>query len=140
MTTLSYILLLAPICEKTTVACIVLAVFAFAIGLAYIVYMCGGFTYDTPKNTSKKWPVICFIVAFMCSIAAGLMPDRKTVYMVAGVETINKFSQTEVAKELGDSGMSIVKDITTIIHTYTLDAVKEAKKKKNRNNDEEDEY
>lgn len=137
MTTLSYILLLAPICEKMTLACVIIAIFAFIIGFAYIIYMCGGFTYGTPDDTSKKWPVICFIVAFMCSIAAGLMPDRKTVYMVAGVETINKFSQTEVAKELGDSGMSIVKDITTIIHTYTLDAVKEAKK--NRNREEEDE-
>lgn len=140
MTTLSYILLLAPICEKLTFACVMIAVIAFFIGLIYIVYMCGGFTYNEPPGTSKKWPIFCFIVTFMCSIAAGLMPDRKTVYMVAGVETINKFSQTEVAKELGDSGMSIVKDITTIIHTYTLEAVKEAKKKKNRNNDEEDEY
>ena len=138
MTTLSYILLLAPICEKLTVACIILAIFSFIIGFAYIVYMCGGLTYMIPDDTSKKWPVICFIVTFICALAAGLMPDRKTVYMVAGVETINKFSQTEVAKELGDSGMSIVKDITTIIHTYTLDAVKEAKNSKNpRNNDED---
>lgn len=139
MTTLSYILFLAPICEKLTIACVLLAVLAFCMGIAYIIYMLGGMTYDTPKNTSKKWPVLCFIIAFMCSIAAGLLPDRKTVYMVAGVETINKFSQTEVAKELGDSGMSIVKDITTIIHTYTLDAVKEAKKKK-RHVEENDEY
>lgn len=137
MTTLSYILFLAPICEKLTIACVSLAVASFVIGLAYIIYMCGGLTYDTPKNTSKKWPVICFIVVFVCSITAGLLPDRKTVYMVAGVETINKFSQTEVAKELGDSGMSIVKDITTIIHSYTLDAVKEVKKKKNSENDYE---
>lgn len=138
MSTLSYIILLAPICEKLTIACIILATFSFIIGFTYIIYMCGGLTYGTPDDTSKKWPVICFIVAFMCSIAAGLMPDRKTVYMVAGVETINKFSQTEVAKELGDSGMSIVKDITTIIHTYTLDAVKEAKKTRIRNHDEEE--
>lgn len=139
MTTLSYILLLAPVCEKLTVACIMLALAAFFIGVIYIVYMCGGLTYsDAPKGTSKKWPVICFIVTFICAIAAGLMPDRNTVYMVAGVETINKFAQTEVAKELGDSGMSIVKDITTIIHTYTLDAVKEAKNSKNpRTNDED---
>ena len=138
MTTLSYILLLAPIVENFQIACIWLAVIFAVIGIAYIVYMCGGLTYDTPKNTSKKWPVICFIITFLCSMGAGLMPDRKTIYMVAGVETINKFSQTEVAKELGDSGMSIVKDITTIIHTYTLDAVKEAKNSnKPRTNDED---
>ena len=137
MTTLSYILLLAPICEKLTIACVVIALAAFFIGVIYIVYMCGGFTYsDAPKGTSKKWPVICFIITFICCITAGLLPDRKTVYMVAGVETINKFSQTEVAKELGESGMSIVKDITTIIHTYTMDAVKEAKKKPHHNDED----
>ena len=136
MTTLSYILLLAPIVEHFQIACILLSLVAGGLGIAYIVYMCGGLTYDTPKDTSKKWPVICLTVAFLFAICAGLMPDRKTVYMVAGVETINKFSQTEVAKELGDSGMQIVKDITTIIHTYTLDAVKEAKKSKHRDDDE----
>lgn len=79
--------------------------------------------------------MLCFIIAFFCAITAVLLPDRKTVYMVAGVETINKFSQTEVAKELGENGMSIVRDITTMIHTYTMDAVKESKKK--HNNDED---
>ena len=136
MTTLSYILLLAPICEKLTIAGIVLALVLTFIAFLYIVYMCGGLTYVEPKGTSKKWPVICFIIAFFCAITAGLMPDRKPVYMVAGVETINKFSQTEVAKELGDSGMSIVRDITKIIHSYTMDAVKETKKKTH----EDDEY
>lgn len=136
MTTLSLILFLAPICEKLTVACIIMAALFAVIALCYIVYMCGGLTYVEPKGTSKKWPVICLIVAFFCSIAAGLLPDRKTVYMVAGVETINKFSQTEVAKELGENGMSIVRDITTMIHTYTMDAVKESQKKNEKSNRE----
>ena len=126
MTTLSYILFLAPICEKLTIACGIMATLFAITAICYIVYMCGGFTYSDgePEGTSKKWPVICFIIAFFCAITAGLLPDRKTVYMVAGVETINKFSQTDVAKELGDSGMSIVRDITKIIHSYTMDAKK----------------
>lgn len=41
--------------------------------------------------------------------------------MVAGIELVNQFSKTETAKELGDSWMSIVKDITQIIHNYTID-------------------
>ena len=138
MTTLSYILFLAPICEKLTIVCIIMAAMFAITAISYIVYMCGGFTYSEsePKGTSKKWPVLCFIIAFFCAITAGLLPDRKTVYMVAGVETINKFSQTEVAKEIGDSGMSIVRDITKIIHSYTMDAVKETKKRTH----EDDEY
>lgn len=42
--------------------------------------------------------------------------------MVAGIELVTKFSQTEVAKELGDNGISIVKDITYIIHGYAHDS------------------
>lgn len=41
--------------------------------------------------------------------------------MVAGIEFVNQFCKTETAKELGDNGMSIVKDITTIIHNFTID-------------------
>lgn len=141
MSTLSYILLLAPAAEGLSCALIFLSILLAFAGLAYIIYMCGGFnscSSQEPKGTSKKWPVTCFIVAIIFAIIGALMPDKKTVYMVAGVETINKFSQTEVAKELGESGMSIVRDITTMIHTYTMEAVKDSKKKKK--NVEEDEY
>lgn len=133
MTTLSWLLILASAAEGMRIVCGMLAVASFAIASFYIIYMCGGFTYnDAPKGTSKKWPVICYVATLLLAIAAAMMPDKRTVYMVAGVETINKFSQTEVAKELGDSGMSIVKDVTTMIHTYTMDAVKESNKTKRR--------
>ena len=140
MSTLSYILLLAPAAKGLSAALIFLSILLAIAGMIYIIYMCGGFNTCSPepKGTSKKWPVTCFIVAIVFAIIGALMPDQKTVYMVAGVETINKFSQTEVAKELGESGMSIVRDITTMIHTYTMEAVKDAKKKKK--NVEEDEY
>ena len=137
MSTLSYILLLAPAAEGLSAALIFLSILLALAGLIYIIYMCGGFSSQEPKGTSKKWPVTCFIVAIVFAIIGALMPDKKTVYMVAGVETINKFSQTEVAKELGESGMSIVRDITTMIHTYTMEAVKDAKKKK-KNVEEDD--
>ena len=139
MTTLSWLLILASASEGLRIVCGLLAGASFAIASFYIIYMCGGFTYkDLPKGTSKKWPVICYVATLLLALAAAMMPDKKTVYMVAGVETINKFSQTEVAKELGDSGMSIVKDVTTMIHTYTMDAVKENKKKKRRDDDDEE--
>lgn len=133
MTTLSYLLLLAPAAEGLRIACGLMARILALGGVLYIVYMCRGFNgYDNhrpPSGTSKKWPVIAFTLTIVFALMAAIMPDRKTVYMVAGVETINRFSQTEVAKELGDSGMSIVRDITTMIHTYTMDAVRESKEK-----------
>lgn len=140
MSTLSYILLLAPAAKGLSAALILLSILLAIAGMIYIIYMCGGFntcSSPEPKGTSKKWPVTCFIAAIIFAIIGALMPDKKTVYMVAGVETINKFSQTEVAKELGESGMSIVRDITTMIHTYTIEAVKDAKKKK-KNVEEDD--
>lgn len=143
MSTLSYILLLAHAAKGLSAALIFLSILLATAGIIYIIYMCGGFNSTSsspePKGTSKKWPVTCFIVAIIFAIIGALMPDQKTVYMVAGVETINKFSQTEVAKELGESGMSIVRDITTMIHTYTMEAVKDAKKKK-KNVEEDDDY
>ena len=139
MTTLSYLLLLAPAAEGLRIACGLMAGILALGGVLYIVYMCGGFNSynndDPPAGTSKKWPVIAFTLTIVFALMAAIMPDRKTVYMVAGVETINRFSQTEVAKELGDSGMSIVRDITTMIHTYTMDAVRESKEK---NGDKDD--
>ena len=138
MTTLSYLLLLAPAAEGLRVACGLMAGILALGGVLYIVYLCGGFNtgYNdkAPTGTSKKWPVIAFTLTIVFALMAAIMPDRKTVYMVAGVETINRFSQTEVAKELGESGMNIVKDITTMIHTYTMDAVRESKEKNGTSN------
>ena len=139
MTTLSWLLILASVSDGMRLVFGLLSGLFLLVVFFCIIYMCGGFTYnDLPKGTSKKWPIICFVATLVLAFAAAMMPDRKTVYMVAGVETINKFSQTEVAKELGDSGMSIVKDVTTMIHTYTMDAVKENKKKKRRDDDDEE--
>ena len=77
MTTLSYILLLAPIVEHFQIACILLSLVAAGLGIGYIVYMCGGLTYDAPKNTSKKWPVICFTATVILALMAAIMPDRR---------------------------------------------------------------
>ena len=128
MATLSYLLLLAPAAEGLRVAFGILAGILVIGGLIYIIYMCGGFNAenhdDPPAGTSKKWPLMAFALAIIFAITAGFMPDRKTVYMVAGVETINRLSQTEAAKELGESGMNIVRDITAMIHTYTTDSAR----------------
>ena len=69
MTTLSYILFLAPICEKLTIACIIMATLFAITAICYIVYMCGGFNYSgEPKGTSKKWPVIYYsFIHYGCS-------------------------------------------------------------------------
>lgn len=138
MTTLSYLLLLAPAAEGLRIACGLMSGILALGGVIYIIYMCGGFNgYGSdkpPAGTSKKWLVIAFTLTIVFALMAAIMPDRKTVYMVAGVETINRFSQTEVAKELGESGMNIVRDITTMIHTYTMDAVRESKEKNGASN------
>lgn len=81
---------------------------------------CGNYTIDLDKIL-RRGGIVLGILTFVFAIVGSFMPSEKSVYMVAGIELVNQFSKTETAKELGDNGMSIVKDITTIIHNYTID-------------------
>lgn len=76
---------------------------------------------EAPAKHLKAGGIITVIIGIIFGLTGAVLPSEKAIYMVAGIELVNKFSQTETAKELGDSGMNIVKDISTIIHDYTLD-------------------
>lgn len=63
--------------------------------------------------------------------AAAAIPEKQTMYMIAGVEMANEFRQTETAHELSAEMKGILHDITGIIHSYAVDhgatATQEAK-------------
>lgn len=130
MTKLSMLILAASITRSFMVCCTLLGFVLIIIGIILTIWKCGGFSSSNDKceKTHKEHKVktiLCYIFAILFWLIAGLMPSEKSIYMIAGVETVNEFSKTEVAHELGESGMSIVKDITKYIHTYTLEAVKQ---------------
>ena len=117
---LSWLVLAGSVCHSIGIAFILMAVIAFIIGCLFVINF-----YDTYDDEQQKFSLRAGIIAWVFTLIfatiGALMPSEKAVYMVAGIELVNQFSKTETAKELGDSGMSIVKDITTIIHNYTID-------------------
>lgn len=121
LSSLSWLVLAGSVCNSIGVCCIILAVIAFILGGIFMInYFCSSYSTDQ-DNILRRGGIIMWVLTFVFAIIAAFMPSEKAVYMVAGIELVNQFSHTETAKELGDSGMSIVKDITQIIHSYTID-------------------
>lgn len=60
---------------------------------------------------------------------SAFVPTKKAVYMIAGIQAAEYLSQTETAKEIGNEGIKIFKDVGTIIHSYATDAVSTVKEK-----------
>ena len=127
LSSLSWLVLAGSVCHSIGVAFIILAVITFVLGG---VFMLTHFdTCDKDKQVfCRKAGIIAWVFTLIFVTIGALMPSEKAVYMVAGIELVNQFSKTETAKELGDNGMSIVKDITTIIHNYTLDDTRDRRR------------
>lgn len=120
LSSLSWIVLAGSVCHSIGIAFILMAVIAFIIGG---IFMINHFDTCDKENQvfSRRAGIIAWVFTLIFATIGALMPSEKAVYMVAGIELVNQFSKTETSKELGDSGMSIVKDITQIIHNYTID-------------------
>lgn len=121
LSSLSWLVLAGSVCNNIRICCILLAIVTFVIGGIFMMNLFSNtYTIDHEKIL-RRGGIVLWILTFVFAIVGSFMPSEKSVYMVAGIELVNQFSKTETAKELGDSGMSIVKDITTIIHNYTID-------------------
>lgn len=121
LSSLSWLVLAGSVCNNIRICCILLAIVTFIIGGIFMMNLfCSNYTIDLEKIL-RRGGIVLWILTFVFAIVGSFMPSEKSVYMVAGIELVNQFSKTETAKELGDNGMSIVKDITTIIHNYTID-------------------
>lgn len=121
LSSLSWLVLAGSVCNNIRICCTLLAIVTFVIGAIFMMNLfCGNYTIDLEKIL-RRGGIVLWILTFVFAIVGSFMPSEKSVYMVAGIELVNQFSKTETAKELGDNGMSIVKDITTIIHNYTID-------------------
>lgn len=120
LSSLSWLVLGGSVCHSIGIAFIIMAVITFIIGGLFIINF-----FDTCEKDKQQFShragIIAWVFTLIFATIGALMPSEKAVYMVAGIELVNQFSKTETAKELGDSGMSIVKDITQIIHNYTID-------------------
>lgn len=120
LSSLSWLVLAGSVCHNIGIAFILMAVIAFIIGGIFMINIFDTCEKDT-QSFYKRSVIVAWVFTLIFVTIGALMPSEKAVYMVAGIELVNQFSKTETAKELGDSGMSIVKDITQIIHNYTID-------------------
>lgn len=122
LSTLSWVVLAGSAAHGIMCVC---ATFSVLLLVASVIFLIGGYDSSTSDSSAKQLKaggVLSVIFGIIFGLIAAFIPSEKAIYMVAGIELVNRFSQTETAKELGDSGMNIVKDITDIIHDYTLES------------------
>ena len=65
--------------------------------------------------------VTSILVIFGSFTVSAAIPEKQTMYMIAGVEMANEFRQTETAHELSTEMKAMLHDITGIIHSYAVE-------------------
>lgn len=134
-TTLSILVYLAESVERfSTVACGVGITTIIAACISAIIILCcsAESQIDWSKPFTKKWlkyTILTTIIGAVFLFISSLVPTKKAVYMIAGIQAAEYLSQTETAKEIGNEGIKIFKDVGTIIHSYATEAVSTVKDK-----------
>lgn len=108
----------------------------FCVVLACVSIMAGGalaFMYD--EIDAPSWiPKVLIPFGIVCALAACVIPNKKTIYMIAGVELANTVMESEdfnkVKNYLGNSGVEMIDDIKAIIHAEAADALEKTKSEK----------
>ena len=127
MTTLSIFLYLADIL-------ISLNVFASICGILCVLVPIFAFFLQDELNIENlgkvfKW---CIPIAVLCFLIACVIPNKKTMYMIAGVELANSVMQSDdfnkVKNYLGETGVTMIDDIKALIHAEAQDAIEKTKK------------
>ena len=75
-------------------------------------------TAEWCKAHAKRILIISIVAMFVCFGTSTLIPEKKTMYMIAGIEMADMFRQTDTAKELSNEMKGVLTDITDIIHSY----------------------
>ena len=105
-----------------SVACIIALILSLCI-------CCSWFDEDCRNDEGGQWfrkhtvgiivsSIFVIIGSFTVSAA---IPEKHTMYMIAGVEMANEFRQTDTAHELSAEMKGILHDITGIIHSYAVE-------------------
>ena len=128
MTKLSIFLYAADILDNISTFCGAfgaIAVVCFVIfGIANIISWSVAGSRDDDNGTrwvrmhTKRSLIIPIIAMFFFFGASTLIPEKKTMYMIAGVEMADMFRQTDTASELSKEMKGVLTDITGIIHSY----------------------
>ena len=120
MTKLSLFLYAADALDSIGEFCVAFGVIA---AIVLVIFVCiatidDDYINEWCKVHTKRILIIPIVVMFVCFGTAALIPEKKTMYMIAGVEMADMFSQTDTAKELSNEMKGVLTDITGIIHSY----------------------
>lgn len=118
MTKLSFLIYLADVASTANGWAVGFGV-VFGIILIILAVIAIAATEENEKVPYGKKTILFVTISFMISIGSSvLLPSQKTIYLIAGVEAAKELSSTAVAKEAGSEAISIMKDVTSIIHSY----------------------
>ena len=138
MTKLSLLIYLADVASTANGWAIGFGVcFGVVLVVLGIIALAASESHD--KIPYGKKTLLVTTLLFMISIGASvLVPSQKTVYLIAGVEAAKELTNTEIAKEAGSEAISVMKDVTKIIHGYAKKATDEKTENRSKRNDDED--
>lgn len=125
MTKLSIFLWLADTISSLNDFFVVLAIFSIIAGVAL------AFVYD--EMNAPAWiPKVIIPLGIVCAFVSCIIPNKKTLYMIAGVELANSVIQSDdfnkVKNYLGETGVTMIDDIKVLIHTEAQEAIEKTKK------------
>jgi hypothetical protein len=127
MTKLSIFLWLADTITGLNDFFVLFAIFGIMAGIATV------FLRDELEIPS--WiPKVVIPLSIVSALIACVIPNKKTIYMIAGVELANTVMESEdfnkVKSYLGNTGVEMIDDIKAIIHAEAQEALEKSKKEK----------
>lgn len=128
-TTLSILVYLAEVIEKVSGAILGIGICVGVLSIISLIVMgcCAADSdFDPSDKDAKIWvkyTIRGVIFTMLCILVSSVIPTKKAVYMIAGLQAADYLIQTDSAKEIGNEGIKILKDVGTIIHSYATEAV-----------------
>lgn len=137
MTKLSIILYLADVVKNLSTLSLIMCIISIITAIVF------GVCAIDPENTlsddfkSGCRKIFCKALLFCVIGFTGysILPEKKTIYMIAAVECASAFTETETAKILSTTGKTLLNDVSAVIHSYAVDAIDAKKKHKNDDNE-----
>lgn len=127
MTKLSLFLYSADVLESISSFLFVFGVIAIILAIILCIITLAAWFDDDCKhddgatwirNHTKRMIAVPILIAMFFFGASTLIPEKKTMYMIAGVEMADMMIQTETAKTVSNEMKNVLTDITSIIHSY----------------------
>lgn len=79
------------------------------------------------KSLIGKLTIVSLFIGVSSLFVGNVMPSKRAVYMMTGIQMVDAFSKTEFVHEISGEGKQIVKDITYRIHEFVGEGTNTAK-------------